>query len=416
MRGKTVSVIIPTYNRGYIIDRALTSLRNQTFKDFEILVVDDGSQDNTENIVQQYTDLDIVYIKLEKNCGANYARNVGIAKACGKYLAFLDSDNEWLPSNLDTKVSILQNTSEKVGLVFGSFFVMKGEHKEIFRPADIESQELLKRKMLSTNVIDTNTVLVKRVCFHKVGGFDEKLSRLQDWDMFGRILFDGKYEAVFCDQPLVINKIQNDSISMDNNRLFVSRNRILHKRWNDYRKEYAADRILDEYFFNRMGESNISFKDRVKSLFQFDITEGEWNQYWEKKLALIERMKDSDRKWRVFEKWLLLEEQNIGVSEWFEKRQIQQISIYGYGYLGKHLLHELILSGRKINYIFDRNEKVNNKNVPVFHTLKNLPEVEIIVVTAVSSFEEIQCDLQQHTSAEIISLETILDDLCEDID
>lgn len=413
---RLVSVIMPTYKRDYIISEALVSLKNQTFKDFEVLVIDDGSEDNTENIVKQYEDLEIFYIKLDKNYGANYARNVGIAKARGKYLAFLDSDNEWLPSNLDIKVSMLQDTDVKVGFVFGSFFVEKGDHKEIFQPTDIETTELLKRKMLNTNVIDTNTVLVKKECFQKIGGFDEQLKRLQDWDMFGRILFDGEYEAVFCECPLVINKMQKDSISMDNDRLFASWDRILHKRWKDYRKEHIAVGILDEYLFTHIEKTGVSIQERLKSLLQFDIAEDEWNWYWEKKLTLTERMQLSDRNWRVFKKWVLLEEQNIGIVDWLEKHQIRQIAIYGYGYLGKHLLHELTLSGRKVNYILDKNKKVSQKSVPVFHSLENIPVSEIIIVTAVAYFEEIQENLKQYTSAKIVSLEKILDNLLDDMD
>lgn len=411
MQKKLVSVIIPTYNRGYILDSALTSLCNQTFQDFEVVVVDDGSTDDTESIVKSYDKLQIVYIKCEENRGGNHARNIGISRAEGKYFAFLDSDNEWLPDNLAIKVKLLQETEEQVGFVFGSFYVIREEKQEIFLPTEIETQEKLKRKMLTTNVVDTNTALVKRECFEKVGLFDEKLKRLQDWDMFGRILFDGNYEAVFCKEPLVVNKIQTDSISMNNTILFEAWSRMLSKRWKDYRKEYEADGIFDVYLFTLDGTERVPFYERIRMLLAFDIDKEDWDSFWNRKVKRIKQMEISDRNWSTCKRWILLEEKNRNVAEWFQKYNVSNIGIYGLGYLGKHLLHELERSDRHIVFIIDKNEKISHKDIPVFHSVNQLPEVEMIVVTAVTYYEEIERELKQATLAQIVSLDTILADL-----
>ena len=96
----TVSAIIPTYNRANIVIRAIQSVLNQTYQNFELLVIDDGSQDNTEEIVTGIHDNRIKYIRHEKNKGVAAARNTGIEAAKGEFIAFLDSDDEWLPNKL----------------------------------------------------------------------------------------------------------------------------------------------------------------------------------------------------------------------------------------------------------------------------------------------------------------------------
>lgn len=240
MNKELISVIMPTYNRGYIIGSALESLRKQNYKKFEVIIVDDGSDDNTEDVVAEFSDLDIQYIKMDKNHGANHARNVGIDCAKGEYLAFLDSDNEYYESNLSVKMNIILNAPDKVGFVFGSFVRVDHDNKEIFPPLEMnfKLQENLRQIMLIRNVIDTNTVLVKKECFKKVGYFDENLKRFQDWDMFGRILFDSDYDAIFCEQVLSINKMQEDSISKNEKLYLESRIHVQDKRKEDLLKYY----------------------------------------------------------------------------------------------------------------------------------------------------------------------------------
>ncbi len=112
----TVSVIIPTYNRANLVSRAIKSVLNQTYQDFEIIVVDDCSEDNTEEIVKSFNDSRIRYIKHKKNKGGSAARNTGIKRARGKYIAFLDDDDEWLPSKLEKQIMLFEKLSKHYGV------------------------------------------------------------------------------------------------------------------------------------------------------------------------------------------------------------------------------------------------------------------------------------------------------------
>ena len=122
-----VSVIIPTYNRGPLIGRAIASVLNQTYKDIEVLVIDDASTDYTETVVDSIKDERLHYYKLEKNGGACRARNVGISKAQGEYIAFLDSDDEWMSNKIELQYKFAK---EKNAMAIASNFIYKREGKE----------------------------------------------------------------------------------------------------------------------------------------------------------------------------------------------------------------------------------------------------------------------------------------------
>jgi len=113
-----VSIIIPTYNRAHLIERSIRSILNQTYEDFELLIVDDGSTDNTKEVVEGIVDARIRYISCATNGGAAKARNVGIAEAKYDYIAFQDSDDEWHPDKLEKQMKVMETASPDTGLVY----------------------------------------------------------------------------------------------------------------------------------------------------------------------------------------------------------------------------------------------------------------------------------------------------------
>ena len=112
-----VSVIIPTYNRAKLIKRSILSVLNQTYQNFEIIVVDDGSADDTKSVVESFNNPKIRYIRHDINKGQSAARNTGIKNAKGKYIAFQDSDDEWLPEKLEKQMSCFESPSSHSGIV-----------------------------------------------------------------------------------------------------------------------------------------------------------------------------------------------------------------------------------------------------------------------------------------------------------
>ena len=122
-----VSIVLPTYNRAALLGRAIRSVLKQSYTDFELLVIDDGSTDQSSNVVAGFRDRRIKYISLEHNTGAGAARNVGIRIAKGKFLAFQDSDDEWMPSKLVKQMSAFERGSVRLGIVYSDMLRILGD-------------------------------------------------------------------------------------------------------------------------------------------------------------------------------------------------------------------------------------------------------------------------------------------------
>ena len=116
-----VSVIIPTYRRPDFLGKAIESVLNQTFQDFEVIIVDDASNDNTGEVVRGFVDKRIHYVCHEVNRGGAAARNTGILKARGRYIAFLDDDDEWFPEILQLQISLLDQSPPEVGGIYAGY-------------------------------------------------------------------------------------------------------------------------------------------------------------------------------------------------------------------------------------------------------------------------------------------------------
>ena len=196
-----VSVIIPTYNRGWILAEAIESVMAQTFRDFELIVVDDGSIDNTPEIVAAFKD-DIIFVR-QKNQGVSAARNRGIHAASGRLLAFLDSDDLWLPQKLARQVAFFQFhpeavicQTEEIWIRNGARVNPKNRHQKpgglIFEPS------------LHLCLVSPSAVMIKRPLFDEVGFFDESLPACEDYDMWLRVGW--KYPVHLIDTALIVKR------------------------------------------------------------------------------------------------------------------------------------------------------------------------------------------------------------------
>jgi glycosyltransferase involved in cell wall biosynthesis len=179
-----ISVVVPTYNRAHLIPRALSSALGQSHREIELIVVDDGSTDGTAELLARPSDPRIRYIQHEVRRNAAAARNTGIRAASGSFVAFLDSDDEWLPTHLERKLRLLMESPH--GGVFGSFRVMRDgrsrEHRSDWNGAGSLAEAILS----GTADARTSTFLFRREALLGVM-FDEELEKHQDWDLAIRI-------------------------------------------------------------------------------------------------------------------------------------------------------------------------------------------------------------------------------------
>ncbi len=221
-RTKLVSVIIPTYNRANLISRSINSVLLSTYKNIEVIVVDDGSTDNTCEIVSQIEDERLRYIRYEENKGANYARNLGIKNSKGEYIAFNDSDDVWFEEKLDELVKYIQSLDELYGMVYSDLIRFDSGKGVKFAPHDSMRRDRIRgdifEYMLTNMFISTQTVLIKRKVLDEVGLFNEDLKRLQDWELFLRI--SKKYKVGRIPKVMTAVYVQKDSISK-NDKNFV---------------------------------------------------------------------------------------------------------------------------------------------------------------------------------------------------
>ena len=246
----TVSVIIPTYNRAHLIGRAIQSVLRQTYRNLEVIVVDDGSTDNTEKVIKSFDDSCVHYIRHEKNCGGAVARNTGISAARGKFIAFQDSDDEWLSEKLEKQLEAFEKGSSELGVVYTGFLRMQGHSISYFPSKETQSAEgYIHRQILRKSFVGTPTALVRRDCLEKAGSFDVRLRRLQDWELWIRI--SRYYTFKFIEEPLVIAHCTNDSISTDRVALSEALTVILEKN----SAEISQDRKLLAKHYCTIGHS-----------------------------------------------------------------------------------------------------------------------------------------------------------------
>lgn len=251
----TVSVVIPTYNRSTLLVRAVESVLGQSFKDFEIIVVDDASTDDTYSVVRSFRDPRIVYVRNDSNKGVSASRNVGISLSKGEFVAFLDSDDVWLPSKLDKQLLLFSGDSD-IGMVYtGEVFV--NERGEKIREMVPKYRGYIFNVLLGKNFISPSSVMVRREVFYRVGLFNEELSYREDYELWLRIAKKYKVDAV-C-EPLTIRYIHTGE-RLSNNAM--ERIRSFFYIMDSYRDDFAKNpkALARQYyelgkFYAKVGDS-----------------------------------------------------------------------------------------------------------------------------------------------------------------
>ncbi len=225
-----VSVIIPTYNRESTIEKSLQSVMNQTYKNIEIIVIDDGSTDNTENIVKDIQDERILYIKQE-NKGVSRARNTGILNSKGEYIAFQDSDDIWHANKLEVQMKKFRNS--QYGLVYSSFNKIYEKKNSVLPKLKRGKEGNIYFDLLKLNFIGCPTVILKKEVVEKCGIFDESLHKYEDWEYFIRI--SREYKVLFVEEVLVDSYYSPEGVNKFDKKVSIDYlNQIIKKNQNDY--------------------------------------------------------------------------------------------------------------------------------------------------------------------------------------
>lgn len=245
MKNPLISVIIPSYNREVLIIKAIESILHQTYTDFEILVIDDASTDNTKEAIDNLKNDKIIYYKLDKNSGQCVARNYGIKRAKGEYIAFLDSDDEWLPDKLKLQIDCFKKANDKLGAVYGYSY-----SKDVIKDETI----LIKPKYFRGSIYDKflegfcpptpSIFLVKKEALLNVDGFDEKLITFVDLDLWLRLSKENEFDYV--EEPLIIKYEQIGDQYVNNFEKRYNGFKLFVNKWKAELKSIKGDKgVID---------------------------------------------------------------------------------------------------------------------------------------------------------------------------
>ena len=255
-----VSVVVPTYNRSDILCDALNSVYAQTWRPIEVIVVDDGSTDETREVVSEWGQavlardgFDIRYVR-QANLGGNAARNEGITEARNGFVAFLDSDDCWLPDKLDKQMAVFC-TDNRIGGVYCGVRHVDAGTGETTEPAErsYPSGQLLRQLLVKDVTAPTSTYVVKNEAFQKVGCFDTELQARQDWDMWIRLATE--YHIGCVPEPLVEYRHHAGPRTNSNpSKEILAYGRIMDK-YAELRKAqpWGVRRAAEGAYFRRMG-------------------------------------------------------------------------------------------------------------------------------------------------------------------
>ena len=235
-----ISVIMPTYNRKNIIRKAITSVLNQSYANFELIIIDDGSNDGTYNLLKSLKDERIHILHHEKNKGCSYSRNIGLKNAKGNIIMYLDSDNEWDSKYIETMVGAFIELPN-ADAVYSGQYLYKNFDSE---PYAVRFGTYNKPLLHNHNYIDLNCFCHKPHVLNEINGFDENLDRLIDWDFILKISNIFKIYSI----PVILSKYYNhDSANRITNKpfdYFESSKKILDKNKMPIKKYYPLSKKI----------------------------------------------------------------------------------------------------------------------------------------------------------------------------
>ena len=398
-----ISVIMPTYNRANIIGRAINSVLKQSYKNFELIIVDDGSKDNTYSVIKQINDKRIKYYNYDCNRGANFARNYGLKKSTGNFIAFLDSDNVWGEIYLELRIKKIQCSQKNVGAVFGCVEIIRQDgFNYIFPNSEIcanlrknSSKNVIIEKMLCDNIIDTNTILIKKECIVAEGnGFDENLERLQDWEYFFRLLCFTDYDFIFSDDCLLCNYLQSDSITRKDNELSYWKTRFVF--FEKYKEIFIKYNFFEDGLVKLCSMPEyLPLKENLLSLFN-SLNKEELIAVVNKNCQLLNEnqlVPLGEYSNLIFLERLMIKKQNgLKIDLVLKNKGYKNIAVYGYGKLCKILLGELNNTECNVKFIIDTNPILKKDaiyNIPIILPDKIGTNIDAVIVTILYDFEAI---------------------------
>ncbi len=400
-----VSVIIPAYNRAQTLPKAINSVFGQTYTNWELIIVNDASKDNTDSVVEKYRDIRVRYFVNSENKGANYCRNLGAQYAQGDYLAFLDSDNYWLPEKLEKEMEVIKGNEKTI--VFCQTQMSGAGNTNISATVYFKENDFAKL-LTERNVIDTSSALIFYRDFEEIGGFDEKMPRLQDWEFFFRAVNLYHYKVKFLKECLSVNIRQENSISVNNYKYidailyfykkykntFFDENWLYRQLYGKVKIEYNKDEAIyaEQRLFEIMKEQDLNQTEGIHKV---------WKIYTDK-------LCDKQKQFSILYQWKLLSSKNL-IQDYMKRffKGNGGVAIYGLGEWGILLYEELMQLGIHVVYGIDRGV-FSFYSLPVYKPDEPLQKVDYIIVTPIRALNEIKAQMEEKKIGKVVTIEEIV--------
>jgi len=241
-----VSIIMSTYNRLHLIGDAIRSVLNQTYRDFELIIIDDCPGKRAAEVVKKFEDKRIIYVKHKQQKGGSAARNTGIRMARGDFIGFIDDDDEWLPEKLEIQMNAFERTPVDVGYCFSAAITIKNDEVESTTKVPEGIDNFYERALRSFNGFLGITLMVKKTVIEDVGYWDEAFPSHQEIEWVLRI--SKKYKGLSINKPLVRANMRGGHTQIGKNlkKRIIGREMILKKHYNEFRKR---PKILAKHYF-----------------------------------------------------------------------------------------------------------------------------------------------------------------------
>lgn len=402
-----VSVIIPTYNRSKTVIRSINSILCQTYSNIELIIVDDGSDDNTYELVSAVQDERIMYIRNIKNVGVAQARNIGVKFSKGDYIAFNDSDDVWKQDKLEKQLKFLCN-NQNYHLCYCSYVLHKEDKLIEFPNKSIEKYKMsgnIYEYLLERNWIGTPTIVISRKAFLDVCGFNKKLRALDDWEIVIKV--SRLYQIKFLDDVLVDAYYSSNGITAGFDNYFNNAKALIeiikeNKKWNKNteRLKKMYDLLINYLVYLSDTRLDVCKKLAVPFLFS--------------EVFIFDRIINNQKQLaRYEEKYRVLSELNNSsmsikkIDNFIADKNIKKIAIYGYGDNGKILINYLLNIGVEIDYIVDKNKDLYS-NYTIFTPEENLPDSDIMLISIIDNSYKTSELMQKKLSCEVVRLQDII--------
>lgn len=385
-----ISVIIPMYNSEATIQRVISSVLIQTYNNLEVIIVDDASSDCSADIINSIKDSRIKYIKNQKNMGPAASRNIGVKQARYDYIAFEDSDDEWLPDKLKMQMELM-NSDKELGLVYCAY-TYTTEKSQIKVPPNCYKKEELEGYIFESiwkeNKIGTPTILMKKECFNNVGGFNSSLKSIEDWEFVLRVA--QKYKIGYLNQAMVNADYTREGV---NNRYDAQIDAYICMM-KEFPNMPREDKILT--IFNLLWKIPLyQHKKYMSMLCNCKIVNSQecnmlykiFGKYYEERIInqTYSRIVNFD-----ILKSFLIEQSNISAYE----QEKPKVAVYGASSLGKVVYTQLKQCGFNVVGIIDRND-IQIKGMDVINVNDYKNQADIIIFTIRSLILDMDMNMNQ---------------------